>query len=134
MKSTKDILFTIFVAVCLILFLKLFVLDFRVVASESMEPTFIKGDIVVISKLGYEIFGIDYKDPKIDDIIAFTLEDELLIKRVTKISINDELFVTGDNTDKSYDSRDFGYITRSTIEGRAIIKLNFTEFSFSFLD
>lgn len=99
-----------------------------------MYPTLEKGDVVVISKLGYKIFGIEYKDPVPEDIIAFKLQGELLIKRIYKIDDTEGIFVLGDNSLNSTDSREFGYITPSTIEGRAIMKLNFKEFTFSFID
>ena len=134
MKSIKDILFTIILAVCLILFIKSFVLDFRVVASESMTPTLEKGDIILISKLAYNIFGIDYRNPEFRDIVTFDHDNELLIKRVKDVSSEGDLFLVGDNIDNSLDSRDFGYIRKDSLDGKAIIRVNFRTFRAAFLD
>lgn len=99
-----------------------------------MTPTLVKGDVILISKLAYEIFGIDYKSPEPSDIITFTYSDELLIKRVKDVSSEGNIFVVGDNTENSVDSRDFGYIDYDNVDGRAIIKINFTSLTFKFLD
>lgn len=134
MKSIKDILFTIILAVCLILFIKAFILDFRVVASESMVPTLEKGDVILISKLAYDIFGINYKYPEPKEIITFEHNNELLIKRVKDVDSDGNFFVVGDNADNSVDSREFGYVDHDELDGKAIIKFNFKTFSIAFLN
>ena len=134
MKSIKDILFTIIISVCLILFLKVFVLDFKIVASESMYPTLEKGDVIVVSKLAYNIFGIEYKDPIPDDIIVFNQNQELLIKRIDKIDDSEGIYVLGDNSLNSTDSRNFGFIKEDSIVGKAIIKFNLKKFTFTLLN
>ena len=103
------------------------------VASESMYPTLEKGDVIVISKLGYKIFGIEYKDPIPEDIIAFNHKQKLVIKRIDKIDDSKGIFVLGDNSINSTDSREFGYISQDSIVGKAIIRLNLKEFSITFL-
>jgi signal peptidase I len=99
-----------------------------------MTPTLVKGDVILISKLAYDIFGIDYKSPEPSNIITFEYNDELLIKRVKDVSSEGNVFVLGDNADNSVDSRDFGYIDYDNVDGRAIIKINFRSLSFEFLD
>ncbi len=99
-----------------------------------MTPTLEKGDVILISKLAYNILGIGYKNPEFRDIVTFEHENDLLIKRVKDVSSEGDLFVVGDNADNSLDSRDFGYIGNEKLEGKAIIKVNFRTFSFAFLD
>lgn len=98
-----------------------------------MYPTLEKGDVIVISKLGYKIFGIHYKDPAPEDIIAFNHNNELLIKRIDKIDDTEGIFVLGDNSLNSTDSREFGFINQDSIVGKAIIRFNLKEFSITFL-
>jgi signal peptidase I len=99
-----------------------------------MVPTLEKGDVILNSKLAYNIFGIDYNDPEPGDIITFEHDNELLIKRVKDTNSRGELFVVGDNKDNSLDSRDFGYVSKEDLVGKAIIKVNFKTFSFVFLE
>lgn len=98
-----------------------------------MYPTLEKGDIIVISKLGYKIFGIEYKEPIAQDIIAFNHNHELLIKRIDKIDDSKGIYVLGDNFQNSTDSRSFGYINKDSIVGMAIIRFNIKEFTLTFL-
>ncbi|TNE33607.1 S26 family signal peptidase [bacterium] len=114
------------------LFIKTFILDIKIVASESMEPTIKKGELVFVSKLAYNIFGIEYNSPKPKQIIAFNREGELLIKRISHINSYGELYVLGDNTNNSEDSRVFGYIKPKQVTGKIIFSFDFKNFSISF--
>jgi len=131
--KTKDILFSIIVAICLVLFIKHFIVDIRMVSSDSMSPTLNKGELVFVSKLAYDVFGYEYKQQLPNDIIAFNRNGELLVKRISYISTDDSLFVVGDNTAVSEDSRTFGLISQKSISGKVIIKFNISDLSFSFL-
>lgn len=131
--KTKDILFSIIVAICLVLFIKHFIVDIRMVSSDSMSPTLKKGELVFVSKLAYDVFGYEYKQQLPNDIIAFNRNGDLLVKRISYISTNDSLFVVGDNTTVSEDSRTFGLISQQSISGKVIIKFNISELNFSFL-
>lgn len=131
--KTKDILFSIIVAICLVLFIKHFIVDIRMVSSDSMSPTLNKGELVFVSKLAYDIFGYEYKQQLPNDIIAFNRNGDLLVKRISYISIDDSVFVIGDNSTVSEDSRTFGLISQQSISGKVIIKFNISELNFSFL-
>lgn len=131
--KTKDILFSIIVAICLVLFIKHFIVDIRMVSSDSMSPTLNKGELVFVSKLAYDVFGYEYKQQLPNDIIAFNRNGELLVKRISYISTDNSLFVIGDNTAVSEDSRTFGLISQKSISGKVIIKFNISDLSFSFL-
>ena len=129
----KDILFSIIVAICLVLFIKHFIVDIRMVSSDSMSPTLKKGELVVISKLAYNIFGFDYKQHLPNDIVIFNKDNELLVKRISYISHEDSLFVVGDNIENSNDSRSFGLVSKDKVIGKAIMKFNISKLSITLL-
>ena len=83
-----------------------------------MEPLLKNGDVILISGLLYL-----FKNPKINDIVAFKEKNgEVLIKRIKEVK-NGKLFVSGDNKNDSLDSKDFGYISKEFIIGKLIYKL-----------
>ncbi len=104
--SFKTIMELFFLVIVIILFLRIFVLDFNQISSESMEPVLEKGDVVLISRISYffgipylfpiinNIFDLDvkikYKSPKLNDIIVFINESaaihKSLVKRIVAIA------------------------------------------------
>lgn len=144
----------IFIFLCLFLilqflFLKYYVVGVYEVQSNSMNPTLKMNDRILISKNAYEIFGIEFSEPKAGEIIIFDLAGENLIKRIfakegdtvyirrnlvkkKKFPDYDELiiikegklFVLGDNLKFSKDSREFGTIDKKKIIGKYLTKLN----------
>jgi len=88
------------------------------ILGHSMEPLLKNGDVILISGLLYL-----FKNPKINDIVAFKEKNgEVLIKRIKEVK-NGKLFVSGDNKNDSLDSKDFGYISKEFIIGKLIYKL-----------
>jgi len=86
------------------------------VIGESMEPTLISGDLIVVDKLTYS-----YRRPVIGDVIVFWMSNEkIAIKRIGEIEDQD-IYVMGDNTKVSNDSRSFGPICRQDVIGRALL-------------
>lgn len=57
--------------------------------------------------------------PKVGDIVAFKKDEKEMIKRIQKIK--GKIFVSGDNTKESTDSRNFGWIKREDIIGKVIL-------------
>lgn len=190
--------------IIVVMFLKMFVLDFYVVQSESMEPQLKPGDLIIVSKLFYyfgpsgnipftnitlpDSWRIWYKQPKENDIAIIKespYDNEnsgFIIKRIEAASGDevysvdnnryyrvpgkgmkvklDELslpifrrqllrlqskdpdyfpedsvitlesdlyFVLGDNWHNSYDSRDFGLVSKEDIVGSPILLLSTLE-------
>lgn len=96
-----------------------------VVRGKSMEPTFHDGQVVLIGKGGL-LFGA----LKRGDVVVFTRNGELLVKRVvalpyeiapdgTRVPAN-HLYVVGDNLEVSEDSRIFGPIPLNSIIGKVL--------------
>lgn len=81
----------------------------------SMEPTFSEGQRVFVQKKWFFCHLqkgdiIVFKDPR---------KNRMLIKRIQKIRKN-RIFVVGDNTKHSTDSRQFGSIKRKDTIGKVI--------------
>lgn len=81
-----------------------------------MAPTFKENDTVLVNRFSYFL-----SPPKIGDLIVLKRE-QYIIKRIKKIK-NNEYFITGDNRNKSTDSRMFGWIGRKDIVGKVLIKI-----------
>lgn len=77
-----------------------------------MEPVIKNNDLVFVSSIFYL-----FKDPKLNDIVAFKHNNKILVKRIIKISKN-MYFPKGDNSSDSFDARSFGYIKRKDILGK----------------
>ncbi|MDX1340773.1 MAG: signal peptidase I [Reinekea sp.] len=84
------------------------------IPSESMHPTLKIGDVVLVDTWVYK-----NGSPKTGDIVVFkrTANGMVLIKRVTQIRPN-ELYVEGDNSDRSVDSRRFGWVPTDYLVGK----------------
>jgi phage repressor protein C with HTH and peptisase S24 domain len=82
------------------------------VAGDSMLPTYQPGDTL----LGWRWFS-----PAPGQIVVVT-RDRLLIKRIVKIS-GPHIFIEGDNSASSTDSRHFGPVARRDVIAKIIGKL-----------
>lgn len=119
-KKTKlkliDIFQIVLVVIVVFAFLKVFVLDFALVSSNSMKNTLKKGDQIVFSKIAYNIgfpsylpfFSIPmkhniklwYKRPEKEDVILFLMKKhrnhDLFIKRVIGVP-SDRVYINDTN-------------------------------------
>lgn len=96
-----------------------------VVRGKSMEPTFHDGQVVLVGKGGL-LFG----PLKRGDVVVFTRNGELLVKRVVALPYEtapdgtlvpaNHLYVVGDNVEVSEDSRAFGPIPLSSVIGKVL--------------
>lgn len=107
MKRIKHVILamTLSLAVMAIFFVKGFV-----VSGHSMEPTLHDGQYLLYTHITQANPG---------DLIVFTLDNEVLVKRVD--FIEDHMYwVTADNQMNSMDSKDFGFIPEQNILGVVI--------------
>ena len=89
------------------------------VCETSMMPTYKDGEIIV----GTRIFK--RSSLKIGDVIVFHSpdSDRLVIKRIADVKKEGKdilFFCMGDNIEKSYDSRSYGYISSETVVCRIL--------------
>lgn len=107
----------IFIAIVYLISLIVRKFEFIIVNGESMLPTFIDGQVILL-----------YKTSKIEagDIVVATdhsVCDKTMVKRVLCIRyIGEEkrYWLEGDNKNNSYDSRNYGYLKADAIEGKII--------------
>jgi type IV secretory pathway protease TraF len=59
---------------------------------------------------------------EIGDVVLIDFKERIDIKRVTKI-ISDQVFVQGDNSEVSIDSRQYGAVRKDRIVGKVIYRL-----------
>ncbi len=83
------------------------------IRDESMLPTLKPGDYLFVNKFSKKLFTMD--------IIVFKHDDKFLVKRIEKI-FGDKIFVIGDNTSSSTDSRTLGYIDKNSVVGKVLMK------------
>lgn len=118
MKKFKiiGIIFGSFVGLIFLLLCFIYALSSIVsISGKSMEPTYQDGD---------KVFTEVYSEPEIGDVIVFDClskcsrngDDRILVKRLTNIDENGCYWVRGDNTDDSFDSRNFGYLCGDDIQ------------------
>ena len=105
---------------------KWFGFAFYHIPSESMSPTLQTGDIALIDTWVYQD-----QPPQVNDILTVkrSANSMVLVKRLTKIRSDQnqtELFIEGDNQNRSVDSRRFGWIPDDYLIG----KVKFVWFSF----
>ena len=92
-------------------------IDFFHIQSESMMPVLLPGDIVLADTKAYRT-----THPIQGDIVFFQKNDEsnkVYVKRVSKFDDKEGVYLLGDNTQYSTDSRTFGFIPVTNIIAHA---------------
>jgi signal peptidase I len=96
-----------------------------VVDGASMEPAFRSGDRVLVNRLAYR-----RRDPRAGEVVVLRDPERLghvLLKRIATAPDDidpgpSRVYVLGDNTPQSRDSRAFGAVPRTEIIGKAWLK------------
>ena len=89
------------------------------VDGDSMYPTLKDGEYVLMKitddvEVGdIVILHVDYE---------YDMTSEYIIKRVSEIADDGSVYVLGDNTEHSFDSRQCGYFPREIIRGKVIFE------------
>ena len=85
------------------------------ISTESMEPEIKKGDAIIIKK-------VDEEQLKVNDIITFKIDEEVITHRIVQINDNgtEKTYVTkGDNNNVE----DHEILTFDDIEGKQVMKI-----------
>ncbi len=85
-----------------------------VVHGNSMAPALREGQDILSFNWAYLI-----KKPKAGDIVVIKVNGKEMVKRIQSI-FGQNIFVVGDNTKESTDSREFGSITKDSLIGKVV--------------
>lgn len=91
-----------------------------VVRGDSMEPTLIDGDEVLVSPRAYR-----RRPPRVGDVVLYQHPlqgDVTAIKRVAELR-PEGLWLLGDRPDSSTDSRSYGAVPLRHLRGRVLLRL-----------
>ncbi|OMJ75797.1 hypothetical protein SteCoe_24976 [Stentor coeruleus] len=120
--------------------LQLYFYDFRTAIGPSMIPTirqgkiYIAGDVLLVDKLTPSIWGYQINDivlakspMKLGSLLCkriMGVAGDIIVHEGTEYLIPEgHVWIEGDNKSQSFDSRNFGPIPLSLLDGRIIIKL-----------
>lgn len=81
---------------------------FRRVVGDSMKPTLKDGQIV---------FAHTMRNFRVGQVVIIFVKGKSVIKRISEIENNGRVYLLGDNEKESTDSRSYGSVVDSKIEG-----------------
>jgi len=120
----RAVLMAFFVA----LFIKIFILDFRVAEGYSMTPAIHSGNFLVVCRVYYGIrlpgsrsYVVRWRLPSAGDVVLFyTPAGDIAVKRFARALPGEMFYALGDNASQSYDSRNYGPVPKDNIIGRVL--------------
>lgn len=135
-KLLNILLLTIDIILAAFMCIMIFRYDFGFGDGRCMNPLIYTGDCIITDK------QYDYDDIKVGDIVACTLDEHYfpaydwllfklkgdvnsknemrIVKRVAEIT-DEGLYLLGDNSEHSYDSRYFGIVSKDDFVGKVVI-------------
>jgi len=110
------------------LFIKIFILDFRVAEGYSMTPAVQPGTFLVVCRVFYGIrlpgaraYLARWRTPGVGDVVVFyTPAGDVAVKRFARAAPGGMFYALGDNASQSYDSRNYGSVPKDNIIGRVL--------------
>jgi len=86
------------------------------VQGASMSPALLPGDFIMVDRMAYR-----GRMPRPGEIVLAPdprQRERLLVKRVERVDIHGSVWLLGDNSEESTDSRQFGAVPREDVVGR----------------
>ena len=90
------------------------------VAGESMVPALFPGDFVLVDRAAYR-----KRLPRPGEIVVLRdprQSERELVKRVVRVDLHGQVWAEGDNLADSTDSRTFGPVPASLVEGKVLFR------------
>ena len=113
-----------FVIIVILLFYIITKVFFPIVeiCGDSMYPTYAEGEHIITTKI------FSRKHIKLNDVLVFKPRDDdrLVIKRVSRMKYKNKnmeiesIYFLGDNSETSFDSRNYGYVSINKVEFKVI--------------
>jgi signal peptidase I len=126
LKKDASLGITILSALFVALLIKLFCFDIMIAEGSSMMPTIHPGKVLFINKLAYGFrlpwskkYILRWNYPQIGDIVVFVSpQGTIAVKRCVQIQNQEYILVLGENSEVSYDSRNYGPIAADFVLGK----------------
>lgn len=126
LKKDASLGITILGALFVALLIKILCFDIMIAEGTSMMPTIYPGKVLFINKLAYGFrlpwskkYILRWNYPRIGDIVVFVSpQGTIAVKRCVQIQNQEYILVLGENSEVSYDSRNYGPISADFVLGR----------------
>lgn len=128
-QEIKEWIYTILIAIVLVIFIRTFLLDSRIVPSSSMEPSIVPDDRLFVQKITHHISGLER-----GDVVVFSpppesgLTDDLIKRLIAlpgdTVEVKDgKLYLNGEPQEESYilESINYEYPLTTVPEGRIFV-------------
>jgi signal peptidase I len=128
-NSCKHLAVPVLAAIAAGLFLRFFVFDIFRVEGRSMEPELRQGSVLLVNRAAYglrnplnEGYVLRWASPRVNEILVYSdpRDGNFKIKRCAAVS-DLGVYVKGDNTAESLDSRLYGSVPVERITGKVLL-------------